>query len=113
MLRASKGASDLIFSPGRAPQVEASGQLIQIKIAGVGTLSSDDTARIAAELMGDNDHAAERLKQDGSCDISYGVRGTLPLPREHLHAARQLRHRHARHSHRRAGLQDALASLRT
>ena len=75
MLRASKGASDLIFSPGRAPQVEASGQLIQIKIAGVGILSSDDTARIAAELMGDNDHAAEKLKQDGSCDISYRVRG--------------------------------------
>ena len=73
MLHASKNASDLIFSPGRAPQVEASGQLNQLKIAGVGVLSAEDTARIAADLIGHNSHAVEKLKQEGSCDISYSL----------------------------------------
>jgi twitching motility protein PilT len=73
MLHASRNTSDLIFSPGRAPQVESSGQLIQLKIAGVGVLSAEDTARIAADLIGHNTHAVEKLKQDGSCDISYSL----------------------------------------
>jgi twitching motility protein PilT len=73
MLHASKNTSDLIFSPGRAPQVESGGQLMQIKMAGVGVLSAEDTARIAADLIGHNSHAVEKLKSEGSCDISYSL----------------------------------------
>jgi twitching motility protein PilT len=73
MLQAAPKTSDLIFSPGRAPQVEVNGQLIQLKIKGVGVLSSEDTARIAADLIGRNALAVEKLKQDGSCDISYSL----------------------------------------
>ena len=73
MLHASKNTSDLIFSPGRAPQVESGGQLMQLKIAGVGVLTSEDTARIAADLIGHNSHAVEKLKTEGSCDISYSL----------------------------------------
>ena len=73
MLRAAPKISDLIFSPGRAPQVEVNGQLVQLKIAGVGILKPDDTARIAADLMGRSKHALEKLKEEGSCDISYSV----------------------------------------
>jgi twitching motility protein PilT len=73
MLRASPKTSDLIFSPGRAPQVETSGQLIQLKIPGVGILSAEDTARIAADLIGRNANAVEKLKSEGSCDISYSL----------------------------------------
>ncbi len=73
MLAAAPKTSDLIFSPGRAPQVEIHGQLIQLKIKGVGVLSAEDTARIAADLIGRNQHAVEKLKQDGSCDISYSL----------------------------------------
>jgi twitching motility protein PilT len=73
MLRAAPKISDLIFSPGRAPQVEVNGQLVQLKIAGVGILKPDDTARIASDLMGRNPLAAEKLKEEGSCDISYSV----------------------------------------
>ncbi len=73
MLQASKNSSDLIFSPGRAPQVESSGTLLQIKIAGIGILSAEDTARIAADLIGRNAHAVEKLKEEGSCDISYSL----------------------------------------
>jgi twitching motility protein PilT len=71
MLHAAPKTSDLIFSPGRAPQVEINGQLTQLKIKGVGILSSEDTARIAADLIGRNSHAVEKLKEEGSCDISY------------------------------------------
>jgi twitching motility protein PilT len=73
MLRASPKTSDLIFSPGRAPQIEANGQLVQLNISGVGRLTSEDTARIAADLIGRNAHAVDKLKQEGSCDISYSL----------------------------------------
>jgi twitching motility protein PilT len=73
MLRASGKISDLIFSPGRAPQVEINGQLAQLKIAGVGMLNSEDTARIAGDLIGHNTHAVEKLRLEGSCDISYSL----------------------------------------
>ena len=73
MLLAAPKTSDLIFSPGRAPQVEVNGQLVQLKIPGVGMLKPDDTARIAADLMGRSKHALEKLKEEGSCDISYSV----------------------------------------
>ena len=73
MVRASKNTSDLIFSPGRLPQVEVNGQLAQLKIAGIGALSAEDTARIAADLIGRNTQAVEKLKSEGSCDISYSL----------------------------------------
>jgi twitching motility protein PilT len=73
MLQAAPKTSDLIFSPGRAPQVELHGQLMQLKIKGVGVLSAEDTARIAADLIGRNSFAVEKLKDEGSCDISYSV----------------------------------------
>jgi twitching motility protein PilT len=73
MLRATKGTSDLIFSPGRAPQVEANGHLVQLRIANVNVLSAEDTSRIAADLIGQNAQAMGKLKEEGSCDISYSL----------------------------------------
>ncbi|MFZ0738362.1 MAG: PilT/PilU family type 4a pilus ATPase [Candidatus Acidiferrales bacterium] len=73
MLQAAKQTSDLIFSPGRAPMVELHGQLRQMKIAGVEVLRPEDTARIAADLIGHNAHAVAKLKEEGSCDISYSL----------------------------------------
>jgi twitching motility protein PilT len=73
MLQAAPKTSDLIFSPGRAPQVEVNGQLMQLKIKGVNMLTAEDTARIAADLIGRNSFAVAKLKEEGSCDISYSV----------------------------------------
>jgi twitching motility protein PilT len=73
MLQAVPKTSDLIFSPGRAPQVEVHGKLVQLKIKGVGVLTAEDTARIAADLIGRNSLAVDKLKQEGSCDISYSL----------------------------------------
>ena len=75
MLRASEKVSDLIFSPGRPPQVEIHGQLTAVEIPGSGTLSPDDTRRIAADLIGNNKQAINTLREQGSCDVSYGLAG--------------------------------------
>jgi twitching motility protein PilT len=73
MLRAAKNVSDLIFSPGRFPQVEQGGQLVPVNIHGVPMLTAEDTARIAAHLIGTNKQAMEKLRSEGSCDISYSL----------------------------------------
>src|SRR6202167_5626005 len=75
MLRASEKVSDLIFSPGRPPQVEIHGQLTAVEIPGSSTLSADDTRRIAADLIGTNKQAINTLREQGSCDVSYGLPG--------------------------------------
>jgi twitching motility protein PilT len=75
MLRASEKVSDLIFSPGRPPQVEIHGQLTAVEISGAGGLTADDTRRIAADLIGTNKQALNSLREQGSCDVSYGLPG--------------------------------------
>ncbi len=76
MLKAREHVSDLIFSPGRAPQVEVSGQLVELKFKGLECLVPSDTDQIAKFLVGKNQHAAQKLEQDGSADLSYGLENT-------------------------------------
>jgi twitching motility protein PilT len=76
MLRTSQKVSDLIFSPNRPPQVEIHGQLSAVELPGVGTLSADDTRRIASDVIGTNKQAISTLREQGSCDVSYGLPGT-------------------------------------
>jgi twitching motility protein PilT len=73
MLKAAPHISDLIFSPGKLPQVEASGNLVGVRIPGLGALRPEDTARIAADLIGGSQLAVDKLRQEGSCDISYSL----------------------------------------
>jgi len=73
MLRVSTRVSDLIFSPGSLPHVEVSGQLVPVKIPGLQILGSEDTHRIAGELIGGNKQAMATLKEQGSCDLSYSL----------------------------------------
>src|SRR5438067_1005895 len=75
MLKASPHVSDLIFSPGRAPQVEVSGQLVELKYKGLECLTSQDTNLIASDVMGKNETPIRKLEQDGSADLSYGLTG--------------------------------------
>src|ERR1700720_4280708 len=75
MLRAADKISDLIFSPGRPPQVQVYGQLIPVQVSGLTALTPDDTRHIAADLIGDNKQAVATLREHGSCDISYGLAG--------------------------------------
>ena len=75
MLKVSSKVSDLIFSPGRPPQVEVSGQLVGVKIAELAVLTPDDTRRIAGDLIGTNKQAVTKLREQGACDLSYSVSG--------------------------------------
>jgi twitching motility protein PilT len=75
MLKAQKHVSDLIFSPGRAPQIESNGQLIQLKFKGLEKLTPYDTSYIANELMAGTEHSKRKLETDGSADLSYGIDG--------------------------------------
>jgi twitching motility protein PilT len=75
MLKSNGHVSDLIFSPGRAPQIEVSGELVQLKFKGLESLTPDDTRFIAYDIIGKNEHPIRKLEQDGSADLSYGLTG--------------------------------------
>src|SRR6201997_1416886 len=75
MLRAAEKISDLIFSPGRPPQVQVYGQMIPVQVPGLTFLTPDDTRHIAADLIGDNKQAITTLREHGACDVSYGLPG--------------------------------------
>lgn len=75
MLKASPHVSDLIFSPGRAPLIEVSGQLVELKYKGLECLTAPDTNQIASDIMGKNETPIRKLEQEGSADLSYGLTG--------------------------------------
>lgn len=52
--------------------VEISGKL---SAAGARSLTTEDTGRIAHDLIGSNKHATDTLHEKGSCDVSYGLPG--------------------------------------
>ena len=73
MLDSGPGISDLVFSPGRAPQVEAHGELVSVAIPEMPSLRPEHTARVAADLIGANEQALRALKEHGACDLSYSL----------------------------------------
>jgi twitching motility protein PilT len=75
MLESAAGISDLIFSPGRPPQVEAHGRLAAVDIPELPLLQARHTARIARDLIGGNRHALHTLSEHGACDLSYALAG--------------------------------------
>jgi twitching motility protein PilT len=75
MLSVSDKVSDLIFSPGRAPQVELISQLQEVPIAGLEKLSPQQTAAIAKLIIGNHQTAAESLEKNGSADLSFSAPG--------------------------------------
>jgi twitching motility protein PilT len=73
MLDSGDGISDLIFSPGRPPQVEKLGELTPVAIPDLPVLRPEDTARVARDLIAGNAHARQALEQQGACDLSYSL----------------------------------------
>ena len=76
MLESGTGISDLIFSPGRPPQVERHGELQPVAIPEVPMLQDTDTSQLARDLIDGNEHALGVLKEQGACDLSYSLSGT-------------------------------------
>ena len=75
MLDGREKVSDLVFSPGRAPQVETRGELVELPFDGFQKLTPQQTIEIAEDLVGGNSMAAQQLKQNGSADLSYSLPG--------------------------------------
>jgi len=75
MLRVSEKVSDLIFSPGRPPQVELAGSLQPVHIPGLEKLTPAHTASIAKLIMGNQQTAVESLEKYGSADLSFSAAG--------------------------------------
>ena len=73
MLTSGTGISDLVFSPGRPPQVEKHGELVPVPIPDLAMLRPDDTARIATDLLQGNQTYTQTLEQQGACDLSYSI----------------------------------------
>jgi len=75
MLAVSDKVSDLIFSPGRPPQIELVGKLQPVAVPGLEKLTPAHTFGIAKIMIADNSSANESLDKFGSADISFSVPG--------------------------------------
>jgi twitching motility protein PilT len=75
MCSVSEKISDLIFSPGKPPQVELNGKLRGVNIPGLEKIRTEHTETIAKVLLRDNHIAMDSLQRTGSADVSYGVPG--------------------------------------
>jgi twitching motility protein PilT len=75
MLAVSNKVSDLIFSPGRPPQVELTGNLQPVRINGLERLTPAHTAGIAKLILGNQEIAIESLEKTGSADLSFSAPG--------------------------------------
>ncbi|MGI9067773.1 MAG: type IV pilus twitching motility protein PilT [Pyrinomonadaceae bacterium] len=75
MLSASDKVSDLIFSPGRPPQIELAGKLEPVRIPGLEKLIPPHTASIAKLIIGSHESANESIEKTGSADLSFSAPG--------------------------------------
>ena len=73
MLSVSDKVSDLIFSPGRPPQIELVGKLQAVEIPGLDKLTPPQTAAIAKIIIGTHEEATQSLEKYGSADLSFSV----------------------------------------
>jgi len=76
MLAVSSKVSDLVFSPGRPPQVELIGTLTPVAVPGLDRLLPQHTTAIASLLLGKHTAAIESLEKWGSADVSYSLPGS-------------------------------------
>ncbi len=75
MLGVSDKVSDLIFSPGRPPQIELVGKLQGVAVPGLEKLTPAHTAGISKLLIGNQQQAAINLEKQGSADLSFSAPG--------------------------------------
>jgi twitching motility protein PilT len=75
MLKGREHVSDLLFSPGHAPQIETNGQLVELKFRGLERLTPRHINQIAHDLIGSGEISSRKLEQEGAADLSYSVPG--------------------------------------
>ncbi|MHC4549438.1 MAG: type IV pilus twitching motility protein PilT [Planctomycetota bacterium] len=76
LLESGEGISDLNFTPGKPPQVEADGELgFPFVDPPLPELTPFMTEQIALNLLHDREELIRQLMQQGSCDCAYDVPG--------------------------------------
>jgi twitching motility protein PilT len=76
MVLSESGISDLLFIPGRAPQMSCYGQLRSYTSDLItDPVTAEMTAQLAEILIDGNTLFAEGYRKNGSCDCSYAVPG--------------------------------------
>lgn len=75
MLKTSDKVSDLLFSPGRPPQIELAGKLEGVNFPGLEKLVPAHTASIAKLIIGGHESAKESIDKTGSADLSFSAPG--------------------------------------
>ncbi len=74
MLASQPEVSDVLFTVGRPPQVEAYGELKPVALdPPIDQLTPYQTETVALNIIGDNLWHVEDLLRHGSCDASYGI----------------------------------------
>jgi len=84
MLDVSDKVSDLIFSPGRPPQVELVQQAGGVPIAGLEKLTPAQTYAIAKLIIGNHEISIESLEKFGSTDLSIWCSRNEPFSRQYF-----------------------------
>jgi twitching motility protein PilT len=78
MLESHDRVSDINFTVGRPPQVEASGELVSVSIGSpLGSLTPFHTETLALLLMQGDRRLMHNLVTYGSCDCSYALPGKV------------------------------------
>jgi twitching motility protein PilT len=76
MLKSHDGVSDLNFTVAKPPQVEASGELVPVRIdQGLESLTAFQTETLALHLLQGDRRLTQMLVSHGSCDCSYALPG--------------------------------------
>ena len=75
MLKTSDKVSDLLFSPGRPPQVELAGKLMPVRFPGLEKLTPAHTVGMAKVIIGNHSSATDSLEKSGSADLSFSAPG--------------------------------------
>lgn len=76
MLKAGEKVSDLIFSPGRPPQVELSGDLEEVFVPNLSPLTPAHNKLIADLILNGHEQHIKTLETTGSADVSFSLPGT-------------------------------------
>ena len=74
ILEKFENVSDIIFAPGKLPQVEISGQLVNVPITvAKNMLVPYQTEQIALGLLDNDEHLINKLLDEGSVDLSFAI----------------------------------------
>jgi hypothetical protein len=102
MMKTRPHISDLIFSPGRLPQIEVDGQLVELAFSGLNRFSPDDTIAIARDR--------NQTEQSGNRSEGHRVAGSYRIEQTSHGSCNEERHSYPDENTDRDDFEDATQS---